>query len=233
MELTDQSDCDFMQENSGYYDEDENWHSVTTYTCMNCSLKYVKEQATIIEYENCMMYRVEKYSFYAEDELFDEYEVVTASEYHAWTIEVELKEDSQTCEDGVIRTKTCQYCNKVVVDEIKYHEEEVVDEINFDDYKEACGGFIQRQVCACETSQYLNLALFEICYFAYEDTSYTDDKGIVHSVTTSTCRNCPVSIVSDTYEVPDETNPDSKYVTTSYVAYYDGEEYDKLVYTEK
>ena len=63
----------------------------------------------------------------------------------------------------------------------------------------ACGGTMTVRTCACGYNYNVNFNY--ACSFNDESTTYTDDDGIKHNVTTFTCGECGFVVIQDRYSV--------------------------------
>ena len=115
----------------------------------------------------------------------------------------ELKEGSETCEDGAIYGSICTYCGKLnSIYEITYHNTVTKDYVDLQSLG-ACYGYYSFYSCACGYEHGFNRSL---CY----DSSYTtyeyDEYGNYIRTETRSCSTCGLNYVRRYYTVKDHDN---------------------------
>ena len=165
-------------------------HNITTWTCSECGMQYVSDNAEILISE-CVREYNHTVTCTQNGEVILTMNNVGEDEMHKFTYEYKLL--GETCEDGVERNGTCKVCGENRTETFFGHVQESnyysIDELG------GCGGWISISSCPCGEQGNINSNLFE--RGLRDENTYTDGEGALHTVTTYTCpceANCTVIV---------------------------------------
>ncbi len=107
-------------------------------------------------------------------------------------------EGSVSCEDGIIIFRTCTLCgDPIAIYTSTEHDRMQILDVDLTTHG-ACYGYVEAYSCPCgqDASLYMN-----DCTSFYDETTYMDEFGYKHTVSTYTCRDCGLTRVNDSYEI--------------------------------
>ena len=199
-------------------DESGNIRYVVAVTCSHCQITINAEMWQ--EFGNaCNRYEYYHYEFYNNEELINSFEYHRTFVEHEY--ETSYKKYGETCEDGYMAYQRCVKCGEQSEWESYGHH---TKETNFElsEYG-ACHGNINYNYC---------MICNEVTYFDYRSCAnhqissedYTDDAGVIHSLSTNVCpEECGLIVIVDQYRVF-ETACKGYYVQ-KFIFTYNGEEF--------
>ena len=115
-----------------------------------------------------------------------------------------LLDEALGCDGGVIVANICLSCGGVFEIHTNYGHNYNYNYVYFDEYGGCSGSYLELYACDnCGKVQDCYTG-FHSCRYNSESTTYTDDNGILHSVTTYTCENCRMVFTIDDYFVKDD-----------------------------
>ena len=187
--------CSFEYSRDYFDDENGVRHSATVYTCKTCGLKVTYDEYTVTEGCKTSTYRC--YTANANGSDVFEYKYLYSYRMDH-TYEYSFTLMGETCEDGYTVNYTCLVCGDTGSNEEYSHYIYHMPVVELADYG-ACGGTMTVRTCACGYNYNVNFNY--ACSFNDESTTYTDDDGIKHNVTTFTCGECGFVVIQDRYSV--------------------------------
>ena len=152
--------CEGMQYDSWREDMADGYaHFFEEELCEDCGMKRVREYYEVYPEGSCKGTRYETVTYYLGDEMLYTTENEEEATQHNWYIShVQLREGSQTCEDGVIVINTCTHCGENYTYETHNHERYVAERFDLSQYGSVCGGYLERYVCACGENQHMQFS---------------------------------------------------------------------------
>ena len=120
--------------------------------------------------------------------------------------------DSDTrCDGGYLWLQVCNSCGVVTYTNVQFGHNYSYNYLYFNEYGGCDGSYIQLYGCQrCGKIQNCNTRFYS-CNYTSNTEYVTDDNGVVHTVTTYTCRTCGMVFTTDNYKVKDETCTVSEY----------------------
>ena len=190
--------CAYNDMYESYVDDNGVNHEVYTSTCSGCGLKIVRDSYG--EKNGCETIYYSTFTVtIGETTVVDGLKAKTGRGYnHKYESTFELK--GETCEDGVIVTRTCSECGSSYTNESYWHESFLVEEYNFADHG-ACAdkGYLRVYSCACGDNY--RVEFYRGCARYQNEETVVDDNGVEHYFTTYYCEKCGLQIILDTYNV--------------------------------
>ncbi len=191
--------CWGEQTTDSYEDEEGNLHSVTVTVCENCGLRWERDEYS--QKIGCEKFFYTTYTFQRNDVVIvNGYLCARKETAHNWEYQVEFDNpsDAPNCEEGVRITRVCPDCGESYEEGYYTWHREFGENYDLSEYG-ACGGNIDIRKCACGLYGDVNMNTYNCMMTDLEPEIFEDDKGVTHTVYTSTCENCGLVIVRDEY----------------------------------
>lgn len=125
-------------------------------TCVDCGLTRVEEIYSE-QIDDCRSIWYSVYTYSLNGEELGTFRQEYVEENHTYDYTYTLMDGSVTCEDGVIRTKTCVKCGEVSSDQIFGHETGKIETIALTQYGAEGDTALEIIGCACGHERYYNL----------------------------------------------------------------------------
>ena len=191
--------CDMSNtEQSTTTDENGVEHTIMKATCSKCGTKYEGdmwvEVRSVCESVTHMEYLVTD----KDGNVIYDFEMTDYDSDHEYEHDYQLKGES--CDDGYTVTQNCPKCGDSYSWNGSGHRTEY-EELSIADMG-GCGGYINAQVCEiCETATYFyNNTYCRIYNGQQKVEEFVGDDGLTHTVTTSTCLNCSLIYIEETWQ---------------------------------
>ena len=133
-----------------YVDNDGHEHEVNVET--NEELGFRLQKDTCIVREGCLIHRYVEYLITLNGEALAQFTREYSEYEHTYLATFVFDEGATSCEDGVTVTKTCCVCGDSYSYHTYYHESELVEIIDFEDYGCAHAGKAYHYSCGCGAS---------------------------------------------------------------------------------
>lgn len=206
------SNCSFSNtETSSYTDEDGISHQVMQRACTVCELSRKLDGYSLTE--GCTTISYQHNEFLYGTALVASYDYYDEETDHSWG-EYEYELLGESCEDGVMLTRTCSKCS----DESSYtqfhHELVKTERYDSSDYGLTYYFYLEIQECACGEVVSFDYDIDSL--WEYEDETYeTDDNNILHYISTYTVAEEGISLIIDSYTIAENACTDLNYVEIS------------------
>ncbi len=192
--------CSFDYNYDDFTDENKVYHEITTSTCADCGLVYVRDTTSIRELEECL--RVE-YTYFSmtlgDNEIFLPFTSRTAVRKEH-EIQTSFTLNGDTCLEGYRMTRTCQYCDYCWEDEGYDHYSYNITSLSLGELG-YCGGSLELQSCACGENVYVYWYLE--CEYESNNYEETDENGVTYNVNEAYCNECGIKVIRRSYTVTD------------------------------
>ena len=181
------------------YEDENGWHDVHTYTCEACKLQY-----SIDSYQQkvgCLItsYEIINVTFDGTKVVDNEKVIDYRYNDHDYEHSYKLVEGGKSCEDGVIETTTCKYCDYLETEILTGHNVLIEENIDLSSYNICEDSTIIINSCVCGQYFYLDENLnWDNC--TQENNSETVD-GVHYSIYEYNCNDCELYIINKEYTI--------------------------------
>ncbi len=202
IEYIDLADKDCRMDFDGYKETDPETGITYRYeirNCVRCGLRYTEKRWTApAEDGSCYTYSYREITVTLRNRPITSYLIEEKNLRHEY--EYTLTPKGETCDDGFDRHGVCKNCGYEQHDTLFGHM--WISESVLLDTHGCCEGS-QLDITKCEVCGKINDFSFMIaCKLEETIETYTDENGIVHTVTKQTCKNCPIVLLQDVSSEP-------------------------------
>lgn len=129
-------------------------HNFNSYTCADCGFRMIREWYYVEDVANCKEVEHEIYTVSMDGEEIASYHTQDVYSNHTYgETTYTLLSGSESCEDGVLGTRTCTVCGNVYTFTTTGHELTAVETVDLEPYGSVCGAGLSLYRCACGQRQ--------------------------------------------------------------------------------
>lgn len=199
-----ETDCNWSWSHEYDYGDDRNGSSRMRYECDDCGFVMLMDTQWTTPDASCQT--ESNVRVYAEDGNGQEFTFCRYYASHLLETYCELRPGSVTCEDGIIGTDRCKFCDYVQTWGSSGHAQMVIDRIDLAAMGSSCGGEIRVLNCACGANPGWNRDYMNCELGYWTNVSYSGDVRNGKRVDTVTCDDCGLVLTEETtFTTPDDS----------------------------